>query len=256
MNGPEPELAQAGHAELAEIAVQALHVPGAQGAGAGGVVVVPAQKVEGAVGELGEPVQAAGIDLARPREERDPDIAELAVGEARPEMAGRTVRLDEDFQAALGRRRIARRGLAVARQQRVAESVERRARTDQRRLERRQRLGRIDQKLLVVGCRACGRTRARSRRRAPCPRAAGRRRGRHRPPSRADRGSAGSTATTANRPRRPSRTSARSPRSTATACDGRARPAPSPWRARHPSRGPRRGRWRSSWRHRPRAAAR
>ncbi len=32
----------------------------------------------------------------------------------------------------------------------VAESIERRARTDERRLKRRQRLGRVDQKLLVV----------------------------------------------------------------------------------------------------------
>src|ERR1041384_5350976 len=100
------QLAQAGHAELAEIAVQALHMPGAQGAGARGIVVVLAQKVEGTVGELAEPVQATGIDLAWPREERDADIAELAVGEARPEMTRCAVGFDEDFQPALRRRRV------------------------------------------------------------------------------------------------------------------------------------------------------
>ena len=139
-------MAKAGNAELAEVAVQALDVARPRSVRARYIVVVAAEQIERTGRQSRQSAEAARVDLARPYEEGDTDIAELAVGEARSEVTGVAVAgADEEFQAALFGQGISCRAGAIAGHERIPKSVEPGPRRHQGRLEGRQCLGGIDQ---------------------------------------------------------------------------------------------------------------
>ncbi len=165
-------------------------------------------------------------------------VAELAVGEERPEVAGRAIAApEEELEPALRRRRIALRGGPVTRDQRVAEVVERRARRHQRLLERRQRFRPVDEELLVVRAGPFAESTFVSAGQRLVLAQQLRRRPTRCSPFPWHRAAAAGSASRASRPRRPSRTNAGVRHSTGWACDGRARPCRSRAPARRASRG-------------------
>jgi len=143
------DIAQSRHLKFAEISWLQRDMARPRRDGGVGRIAVAPEQVVGIGAQAFDPGVASRVDAAG-NEERHADVAELAVGERRPEVADAAVALaDEDPQPALRGQRIARRGGAVAAQERVAEFVERRARRDQRLDEGRDRLRRVDEDLFV-----------------------------------------------------------------------------------------------------------
>jgi hypothetical protein len=131
VGGRARHLAQTGHLELAEVAVRGLHMAGFHGLVFPCCVcrVSPAgQQVEGAGLQRFDAAEPPGIHHARTHEEVQADVGELPMREARAAVAELAVAAaDEQLQAALGRRRVTRRGGTVTPGEGVAELVEGRA---------------------------------------------------------------------------------------------------------------------------------
>src|SRR5207244_187236 len=92
------DLAQAGHTELAEIAMLCLDVARADACGTGSIVAVPAELVERAALQPRDAGMTAAVDLARPHEKRNAGVAELAVGEEWTEVTGRAVGAEKELE--------------------------------------------------------------------------------------------------------------------------------------------------------------
>ena len=148
----QPQVAQAGHLELAVVPVLKCHVHGGGGAAARRVVVEGTQQVVAAGLQLADAAVPARVDAAGLGKVRQPQVVELAVAEGRPQVAGVAApAAEEQRQPALRGLRIACRGLTVATRDRIAEVVEGRAAAAQRGLPGGQRLGHVDGDPFIVG---------------------------------------------------------------------------------------------------------
>ena len=100
-------LSKAGDAKFPEVRMLTLDMPCALGVVSGRIVIVFAEQTVGTGRQSVQSSVSAGVDLARPYEERNADVTELAAREARPEMTEIAVALTyEQLETTLRRERI------------------------------------------------------------------------------------------------------------------------------------------------------